>query len=775
MRNIIITLVLVFIHSISLNVFWYDYSDCKPWEIIVEYNNSKLLNNEINDSSCSYEQHSKKILEENWLNIKESLWNIALISFDTNRDIGEVIDLLSSDSNVKTIEPNFLNKLASNWLSTNDFFWDEQWWMNYISWPDAFRSYWSKLQWWAQVVVWVIDNGVNYNHVDLKWSIWNSSSCRLSWKSISCNHWYDFYNNSSNPLPVWDNHWTHIAGIIAATVNNTKWMAGVNPYAKIASLKVTDNYKSLSTSFDDFSILKAIDFSIENGIKIINASFWGLNYSETMKEKIKEFWDRWWLFVTTAMNNWTDIDRNWAVYPCAYNLDNIICVTSVNSRWNRSSFANYWSKSVDIAAPGEWILWTTNDPNGMYTYFENFTSCNWWSRWSCWYDGTYQFNEGVISPTYNIWSSSTTLIRFDASCNWWSYLNIGFYGNWEYQLVGNLWYVSSSKNEYKVAVPPGLSSFSFRIEKDDSNTCSIDNVGVYSAKYYWGESDSYDLWDWTSMATAFVSWLASLVRALNPDLSPLQVKQLILENWDSNSNFQWITVSWKTINVKKTLDAVTNTPRSSYSNSYQNNTSNNYSSQSTVDNFMASMFGNNSNYSNSYSNTYSQPQYSSEMQDAYDFAINNWLISASSIYSADMDWYLTRIWMAKILSQFAINIAWMEPDNNKYNTYYDVPESLNAQYDNWVLLAYQLWIMWIGTHYFRPYDYVTRAEFATAVSRIIYNIDDGSNGRAYYEPHLNKLRSEWILTNIDPYRIEKRWLALVILNRIANNYRFINY
>jgi subtilisin family serine protease len=50
-------------------------------------------------------------------------------------------------------------------------------------------------------------------------------------------------------------------------------MAGVNPYAKIASLKVTDNYKSLSTSFDDFSILKAIDFSIDNGIKIINASF----------------------------------------------------------------------------------------------------------------------------------------------------------------------------------------------------------------------------------------------------------------------------------------------------------------------------------------------------------------------------------------------------------------------------------------------------------------------------------------------------------------------
>jgi hypothetical protein len=41
-------------------------------------------------------------------------------------------------------------------------------------------------------------------------------------------------------------------------------MVGVNPYAKIASLKVTDDYKGITNSFDDFSILKAIDFSIEN-------------------------------------------------------------------------------------------------------------------------------------------------------------------------------------------------------------------------------------------------------------------------------------------------------------------------------------------------------------------------------------------------------------------------------------------------------------------------------------------------------------------------------
>ena len=474
------------------------------------------------------------------------------------------------------------------------------------------------------------------------------------------------------------------------------------------------------------------------------------------------------------MNDWINIDNGKNIYPCAYDLDNIICVTAINSYWNKASFANYWSKSVDIAAPWEWILWTTNNPRNMYPYFEDFsTTCNWWNWWSCWYNEGYQFNWKINSPSYQLWSSSNNLIRFDAQCYWWDTLTAKIYQNWEVKWTIKIWYVWNNQNEYKIITPPELYNFYFSIEKEGESTCYIDNVWVYTPKPYWAESDSYDLWNWTSMATAFVSWLASLIRSLNPYLSPAQVIKLIIDNWDVNKNLQGITVSWKTINVKKTLDAVSNTSNSnSNSNrSYSNQNYNNTSSRDSIDDFLSNMFGDNSNYWY----TYNEPQYSPEMQEAFDFANNNWLISASSIYSADMDWYLTRIWMAKILSQFAINIVWMKPDYNKYNTYYDVSESLDAQYDNWALLAYQLWIMWIDTHYFRPYDYVTRAEFATAVSRMVYNTEDWRNNRAYYEPHLNKLRDEWILTNTNPNRIEKRWLALIILNRIANNYSFINY
>ena len=88
--------------------------------------------------------------------------------------------------------------------------------------------------------------------------------------------------------------------------------------------------------------------------------------------------------------------------------------------------------------------------------------------------------------------------------------------------------------------------------------------------------------------------------------------------------------------------------------------------------------------------------YSLEFQQAYNFAYKNWITTMSTIQKADMSWKLTRIQMAKMLSQYAINVLWKRPDPSRWVVKFnDVTDEMDKDYNNWVILAYQLWIMWI--------------------------------------------------------------------------------
>lgn len=157
---------------------------------------------------------------------------------------------------------------------------------------------------------------------------------------------------------------------------------------------------------------------------------------------------------------------------------------------------------------------------------------------------------------------------------------------------------------------------------------------------------------------------------------------------------------------------------------------------------------------------------SDEFQNAYNFAYRYGITTMNTIDKADMEWWLTRIAMAKMLSYYAINVFWQKPDETRNNKFNDIPEELNSLYDNWVTLAYQLWIMWINMpdNKFRPFDLVTRAEFGTAFSRMLYKLADGD---PYYVTHLAKLKEEWIITNDNPDMQELRWYVMIVLMRSA--------
>jgi len=160
-------------------------------------------------------------------------------------------------------------------------------------------------------------------------------------------------------------------------------------------------------------------------------------------------------------------------------------------------------------------------------------------------------------------------------------------------------------------------------------------------------------------------------------------------------------------------------------------------------------------------------EYFDEFQQAYKFAYKNWITTMDTIQNAEMDGYMTRIEMAKMLSQYAVNVLWEMPDITRYNKFVDVPDDLDAEYNGAVSLAYQLWIMWINMpdNKFRPNDYVTRAEFATALSRMLYGMNDWMPN--YYSTHFEKLKSEWVITILDPNMLEIRWYVMLMMMRSA--------
>ena len=160
-------------------------------------------------------------------------------------------------------------------------------------------------------------------------------------------------------------------------------------------------------------------------------------------------------------------------------------------------------------------------------------------------------------------------------------------------------------------------------------------------------------------------------------------------------------------------------------------------------------------------------KYNEEFHNAYDFAFKNGITTMPSIDEADMESPLTRIAMAKMLSQYAINILKKTPDTSKTVSFPDVSAELDEQYDNGVTLAYQLWIMWIWIEEFRPFDEVTRAEFVTALSRMLYWLSDGEE--LYYETHMQKLLEEKIITVADPDLQELRGYVMIMLMRSAEN------
>ena len=233
-------------------------------------------------------------------------------------------------------------------VAVNDPYYTDglQWALDKMKLPQA----WNLTTGSDDIVVGVIDSGIDYTHPDLAGKIDTSKS-------------YDFEKNTSAMPNLSTLHWhgTFVAGIIGASVNNGYGMAGACPNVKMASLRVLDE----KCEGFGYNTAYAIDYARAKGIQIINISKGSYIYSEIKEQAIFNYNG---LIICSAGNEDNDNDSEKKHYlSCYSNLDNVISVGASNQSDNRAkedTFAsNYGKNSVSLFAPGVGILSAYLDKN----------------------------------------------------------------------------------------------------------------------------------------------------------------------------------------------------------------------------------------------------------------------------------------------------------------------------------------------------------------------------------------------------------------------------
>ena len=170
-------------------------------------------------------------------------------------------------------------------------------------------------------------------------------------------------------------------------------------------------------------------------------------------------------------------------------------------------------------------------------------------------------------------------------------------------------------------------------------------------------------------------------------------------------------------------------------------------------------------------NTWNAIKFEPEWVDAYKWSKWLWMISATTIEKADLDGLITREQLAKMMVIYMSKVLWKRPVTNKTAKYRDVsPEKRWKEMANYIQLAYQYQIMWIHANwkplrYFNPSWKVSRAEFATVLSRVLFWDTYNQDWSKYYEKHIKILEKNGILNNTDPTIKERRWWVMLMLKR----------
>ncbi len=314
----------------------------------------------------------------------EAVNGLMVIDDLDDADPADVARQYASLPGVEYAEPNYLIELdlPSQDISAKDLYYrpraadapndplfGDQWALNNTGQDggkmradlDALNA-WANTKGSAEVVVAVLDSGVDYKHADLVGNMWERPSGLAAYADDQLGTFDDQYGYDGTERigdPMDDNgHGTHCAGIIGAEGDNGIGVSGINQKVKIMPLKFLGRGGFGSTN----DAIEAINYAIDRkkkgvNVRIISASWGSTSKSKALEDTIRAAGDAGILFVAAAGNNGSNND-NRPHYPSNYDLPNVVSVAALDRNDQLASFSNFGIKTVHIAAPGKEILST---------------------------------------------------------------------------------------------------------------------------------------------------------------------------------------------------------------------------------------------------------------------------------------------------------------------------------------------------------------------------------------------------------------------------------
>ena len=515
---------------------------------------------------------------------------VAVVQLPANADERVTAAALSRRAGVVYAEPNYLYRLSA---TPDDPRFAEMWSLaaandHDIDAPEA----WDVTTGSADVLVAVVDSGVDVTHPDLAGNIWtnpgevpdNGFDDDLN-GFIDDVHGWDFVDEDDEPQ---DNigHGTHVAGTIGAEGNNAQGMTGVAWDVSLLPIRAGD------AELETVDVLESFEYACDMGADVVNASFGG-PASFAIRDGITGCPGT--LFVVAAGNAARNVD-NKPVYPCAYPDANIVCVAATDRTDGLAYFSNFGATTVDLAAPGDSILSATPRQVLFADGFESSLAA--WVRESPggrdWVRTTEAAASGLGSATdspagqyqngSNTWLrtaapidlSAGTTCRLDYALRF----SLQTFADWlliEGREGGGPWRVIDSGEEGDLAWTgtsggvffdwwedlvadgfDGTTAFNlrFRLVSDGGTRrdgAHVDDVVVHCLTGAHGTND-FVRFSGTSMAAPHVAGVASLLLSAHPTATVAELKAALLDGTDPRAGLAGQVRSGGRLNARGALD-----------------------------------------------------------------------------------------------------------------------------------------------------------------------------------------------------------------------------